>query len=88
MIGVMASDYEGMKEMAWCGKSDKGGHMVEENRRKRRKRRDSGLTLWREADVEKERDTWQQGKCGKEDDMMGEGSTQAKHRAAENDGSA
>ena len=58
MIGVMASDYEGMKKMAWHGKSDKGGHMVEENRRKRRKMRDSGLVPWREAGVEKELDTW------------------------------
>jgi hypothetical protein len=46
MIGVMASDYEDMKEMAWHGKIDKGGHMVGENRRKRRKMRDSGLALW------------------------------------------
>jgi hypothetical protein len=33
-------------------------------------------------------DTWQQGKGGKEDDMMGEGPTLAKHRAAEKDGAA
>jgi hypothetical protein len=32
---------------------------VEYNRRKRRKTRGSGLVLWREADVEKERDPWQ-----------------------------
>jgi hypothetical protein len=31
-------------------------------------------------------DTWQQGKGGKEDDMMGEGPMQDKHRATRKDG--
>jgi hypothetical protein len=109
MTGMVASDYEGVKEVARCEKGDRGGHMAEDNGRKgeRRKIMDSlfGERLtWEEAghvasnewmmrrredhaDREGRRmdDTRQQEKGGKEDDMMGEGPTQAKHRAAEND---
>jgi hypothetical protein len=34
MIGVMASDYEGVEEVAWCEKGDKGRFMVENIRQK------------------------------------------------------
>ena len=34
MIGVMASDYEGMEEVARCEKGDRGGQMVKDNMRK------------------------------------------------------
>jgi hypothetical protein len=53
MTGVVASDYEGVKEVARCEKGDRGGHMAEDNRRKGGKTRDNGLALWREADVER-----------------------------------
>jgi hypothetical protein len=46
MTGVVASDYEGVKEVARCEKGDRGGHMAEDNRRKGRKTRDNGLALW------------------------------------------
>jgi len=44
MTGVVVSDYEGVKEVARCEEGDRGGHMAEDNRRKRRKTRDNGLS--------------------------------------------
>ena len=46
MIAVVASDYEGVKEVARCEKGDRGGHMAEDNRWKGRKTRDNGLAPW------------------------------------------
>jgi hypothetical protein len=40
MTGVVASNYEGVKEVARCEKRDRGGHMAEDNKRKGRKMRD------------------------------------------------
>ena len=47
MIGVMASDYEGVEEVARCEKGDRGRSMVEDIRRKGGgKARDNELTFW------------------------------------------
>jgi hypothetical protein len=51
--GMVASDYEGVKEVARCEKGDRGRHMAEDTRRKGQKMRYNGLALWREADVER-----------------------------------
>jgi hypothetical protein len=45
MIGVMASDYEGVEEVARCERGDRGDTW-RDNRRKGRKMRDNGLALW------------------------------------------
>ena len=34
MTGVVALDYEGVKEVARCEKGDRGGHMDEDDRKK------------------------------------------------------
>jgi hypothetical protein len=48
MIGVMASDYEGVEEVARGRRTHGGGQQAEGG-----KMRDNGLALWREADVER-----------------------------------
>jgi hypothetical protein len=53
MIGVMASDYEGVEEVARCEKGDRGRFMEEDIRWKGGKTRDNEPASWWEADVER-----------------------------------